>query len=235
MGQGPWKHFNLVFVAKHPILSLTFGWKQKKRISRLLRWRQSTTRARASIVLFKTIKDLSQFDETCCDMQHFPPGPSPSLDIYRKWDSNTWSILTSVSVWWESTPRSVWWARAKTKKAVLDPWDAAENFLHTEEYVPIPAILFSGFQDFFIGFQEGKRRFYSITLQTSVLQKTNLVQGHNLYKLASVFTLAYSKTGNGKAIATAVSLLVLSVYKKYFWHRNQNKGQTALSTWPWVI
>lgn len=101
VGQGPWKHFNLVFVAKPSTLSPTFGWQQKKHTSRLLRWRHSTTRARASTLLFTTIKDLSQFDKTCCDMQHFSPCPSPSLDIYRNWDSNTWLVLTSVSVRWE--------------------------------------------------------------------------------------------------------------------------------------
>lgn len=97
-GQGPWKHFNLVFVAKHFTLSLTFVWKQKKHTNRLFRWRHSTTGARASTVLFTTIKDLSQFDKTCCDT-HFSPCPSPSLHIYSNWDSNTWSVLTSISVW----------------------------------------------------------------------------------------------------------------------------------------
>lgn len=93
MGQGPWKHFGLVFAAKHSTLSLTFGWKQKKHTSRLLRWRHSTTGARASTALFTAIKNLSEFNRTCCDMQHFSPCPSLSLDIYRHWDSSTWSVL----------------------------------------------------------------------------------------------------------------------------------------------
>lgn len=29
IGQDPWKHFNLLFVAKHSILSFTFGWNRK--------------------------------------------------------------------------------------------------------------------------------------------------------------------------------------------------------------
>lgn len=95
----------------------------------------------------------------------------------------------------------------------------------------MPAILFSGFQDFSHWIPRGKGSFCNITLQTSVLQKADLVQGHNLYKLASVLTLAYSKAGDSKATATAMSLLVLGInIEKYLWHRNQNKGQTALST-----
>lgn len=41
---------------------------------------------------------ISQYEKTCCDMQHFSSCPFPSLDIYRNWDSNTRSVLTSVSI-----------------------------------------------------------------------------------------------------------------------------------------
>lgn len=68
---------------------------------------------------------------------------------------------------------------------------------------PYASYLLLRFSGFFYWTPKGKRRFCNTTLQTSVLEKANFVQGHNFYKLASVLTLACSKT--------AMFLLVLSI------------------------